>query len=117
MMAENDRPVATREFVANLPRKAAKALERFVGMGAGLDPDSWMNALSLAQDRAGLLACDDFVAAARILARLNGEDLALTEEGAVALGAVPGGADLVRYYLSDDYHRLRQALGEPGPRT
>jgi hypothetical protein len=70
-------------------------------------------ALVQAQDRAGLFACDDFAAAARVLARLSGEELAASGDGAVALGAVPGGTDLVRYFLSDDYHRLRHALGEP----
>jgi hypothetical protein len=34
----------------------------------------------------------------------------LSNEATVALGAVLGGADLVRFYLSDDYHRLRETL-------
>ena len=81
------------------------------------NPDQWMHALSQAQDRAGILACDDFGAAARALAILHGEELAVTHaadaaSGSTALGAVPGGAELVRYFLSDDYHRLRVALSE-----
>jgi len=48
----------------------------------------------------------------------NGEEIAVvhgheTAGGGVTLGAVPGGAELVRYFLSDDYHRLRVALSEP----
>jgi tetratricopeptide (TPR) repeat protein len=42
------------------------------------NPDQWMHALSQAQDRAGILACDDFGAAARALAILHGEELAVT---------------------------------------
>src|SRR5262249_6905727 len=83
--------------------------------GADLLPnaDAWLSALAATQDRAGILACDDFGAAARSLAILSGEELAVTPDGAVALGAVPGGTELVRYFLSDDYHRLRVALSEP----
>jgi hypothetical protein len=47
-----------------------------------------------------------------MMALLHGEELATTSDGAVALGAVPDGAELVRFFLSDDYHRLRSALGE-----
>jgi tetratricopeptide (TPR) repeat protein len=112
-LPEAERPPPTIEFVSNLPRKAAKALERFIGMAPSLDPDGWVHALALAQDRAGLLSCDDFGASVRVLTRLSNEELAVSPDGAVAIGAVPGGPELVRYYLSDDYHRLRQALGDP----
>jgi tetratricopeptide (TPR) repeat protein len=112
-LPESERPAATNDFVKELPRKSAKALERFVGLTQQLDAEAWTAALVQAQDRAGLLACDDFSSAARVLARLSNEELAASGDGAVALGAVPGGVDLVRYLLSDDYHRLRQALGEP----
>ena len=59
--------------------------------------------------RGGLLACDDFAAATWMIARMSGENLG-SDDATVALGAVLGGADLVRFYLSDDYHRLREAL-------
>ena len=103
------------EFVRQLPKKTQKALERFVVPGAaqGVDGPAWISALSQTQDRAGLHCCDDCPAAARMLSLLHGEDLAMSEEGAVALGAIPDGAELVRFFLSDDYHRLRSALGEP----
>ncbi len=105
------RPQTAQEFVGRLGKKTQKALERFIGLVVTpIDPDSWISALASAQDRAGIVACDDFGAAARALALLSGEDLAMTADGAVALGAVPGGTELVRYFLSDDYHRLRTAL-------
>jgi tetratricopeptide (TPR) repeat protein len=110
LMPEADRPSQAVEFIKQLPRKALKPLERYTGMHQAVDPEAWIAALSLAQDRAGLLTSDDFPSTARALARLHGEQLAMTEEGAVAIGAVPGGSDLVRWYLSDDYHRLRTAL-------
>jgi tetratricopeptide (TPR) repeat protein len=112
-LPEGERPPATIEFLKEMPKKVTKALERFLGLGSQLDPESWLAALGQAQDRAGLIACDDFAASARVLARLSGEELAASGDGAVALGAVPGGVDLARYLLSDDYQRLRQALGEP----
>jgi tetratricopeptide (TPR) repeat protein len=112
-LPEGERPPPTNEFVASLPRKTAKSLERFTGLASTLDPDGWIAGLALAQDRAGLLSCDDFASAVKVLTRLSNEELAQSPDGAVAVGAVVGGADLVRYYLSDDYHRLRQALGEP----
>jgi hypothetical protein len=59
--------------------------------------------------RAGLVACDDFAAAIWMIARLAGERLASHDEAA-ALGAVLGGPDLVRFYLSDNYQRIRDLL-------
>jgi hypothetical protein len=74
------------------------------------DPTDWFLSLGRSCDRAGLLACDDVGAAVRMLARLSGQELLLGTAGEVALGAVGEGADLVRYYLSDDYHRLQLAM-------
>jgi hypothetical protein len=34
----------------------------------------------------------------------------LSHDATVALGAVLGGSDLVRFYLSDDYQRIREHL-------
>jgi hypothetical protein len=64
--------------------------------------------------RGGLLACDEFGAATWMIARLSGENLG-SVDATVALGAVLGGADMVRFYLSDDYHRLREFLANPAP--
>jgi hypothetical protein len=115
------RAAQTQEFVRALPRKATRALERLQGMAAGSSVDGWFAALGQACDRAGLLACDDVGAAARMLARLGGEDLVTTmgtsnSDGAVVVGQVPGIAELVRFFLSDQYHELRQALGDPSGR-
>lgn len=117
LLPESDRPASANEFVHNLPRKTAKALERLVGMPAGVEPDELFHALMLSANRAGMLACDDIAAACRALARLANEDLAVDPNGAVALGAVVGGLELVRYYLAEDYSRLRMAMAnqdDPG---
>jgi hypothetical protein len=114
ILPDAERPPPAQEFVRQLSRKTHKAIERFVVPGTpSPDAAAWLQALAQAEDRAGILACDDFGAAARSLAFLSGEDLAVTPDGAVALGAVPGGTELVRYFLSDDYHRLRVALSDP----
>jgi tetratricopeptide (TPR) repeat protein len=110
---EGEREAQVQEFVRALPRKAAKAVERLQGLAPGASIDGWFAALGQAADRAGLLACDDVGAAARMLARLGGEELAVSPDGAVALGQVAGGAELVRFFLSDAYHELRSTLGDP----
>ena len=66
-----------------------------------------------AAKRAGLVACDDFAAAIWMVARLSGELLA-SHDDTVALGAVLGGSDLVRFYLSDGYQQIRDLLVLPG---
>jgi len=113
---DSEREPGAIEFVRQLPRKAQKALEKLAVGGQPLDSVAWMSALALGADRAGLLACDDVSAAARVLVRMGGSDLPLGADAAVALGAVPGGAELVRYYLGDEYHRLRSALAQEGGR-
>jgi hypothetical protein len=121
---EGDRDVATIEFVRSLPRKAQKALERLQGglTATGASAAGWYASLSLAADRAGLLACDDVGAAARVLARLTGEsqDSMAVAGGhgpdALALGQIAGVAELVRFFLSDAYHELRSQLGEASGR-
>ena len=62
--------------------------------------------------RAGLVASDDFSAAIWMVARLSGEALASAED-TTALGAVLGGPDLVRFYLSDNYQLIRDLLALP----
>jgi len=90
-----------------------KVLERHVGRGRDLDTEGWIDGMLANAKRGGLLAADEFAAATWMIARISGENLAptgLTNDATVALGAVLGGADLVRFYLSDDYHRLRETL-------
>jgi hypothetical protein len=125
---EGERDAATIDFVRALPRKAQKALERLQGglQATGGSVAGWYASLSLAADRAGLLACDDVGAAARVLARLSGEsqDQMVAAGGhgpdALSLGAVQtsvsGVAELVRFFLSDAYHELRGQLGEASGR-
>jgi hypothetical protein len=110
---ESEREPQAQEFVRALPRKAGKAVEKLQGLAPGASCDGWFAALAQAADRAGLLACDDVGAAARMLARLGGEELGPeVSGGGLALGQIPGVAELVRFYLSDAYHELRTALGD-----
>jgi golgin subfamily B member 1 len=114
LLPESQREPAAQEFARALPRKTLKALEKVPLSGSVMpDPADWFASLGRSCDRAGLLASDEVSAAVRMLARLSGQELLLGTAGEVALGAVGEGADLVRYYLSDDYHRLHQAMDGP----
>ena len=97
-----------RRVRAQAAAQAAKVLERQAGP-RDVDP-GWIAALRAAAKRAGLVACDDFGAATRMVARLGGEELAVLTDDTVALGQVLGGPDLVRFFLSDPYHELRSTL-------
>ena len=91
--------------------RQAKVLERHAGT-RDLDPGTWMDGMLACAKRAGLVACDDFAAAIWMVARLSGERLASHDE-TVALGAVLGGPDLVRFYLSDNYQMIRNVVMLP----
>lgn len=109
LLPESERPGPTNELVKTLPRRAAKVIERHQGAGRDLDADAWIDGTLAMSKRGGLLACDDLAAATWMIARLSGEML-LSHDATIALGAVLGGADLIRFYLSDDYHHLREHL-------
>jgi len=109
LLPESERPGPTNEFVRGLPKRAQKVLERHANTSRELDGDVWIDAMLNSAKRGGLVACDDFAAATWMIARISGEML-LSHDATVALGAVLGGADLVRFYLSDDYHRIRDHL-------
>lgn len=102
---------AAAEIVANASPRAAKMLERHAGT-RDLDTDAWMDNMLACAKRAGLVACDDFAAAIWMVARQAGENVG-SHDDTVALGAVLGGPDLVRFYLSDQYQMIRDLLSLP----
>ncbi|HEY5950587.1 MAG TPA: tetratricopeptide repeat protein, partial [Kofleriaceae bacterium] len=99
------------ELMTNANMRQAKVLERHAGT-RDLDTGTWIDNMLACAKRAGLVACDDFSAAIWMVARLSGELLA-THDDTVALGAVLGGSDLVRFYLSDNYQLIRDLLALP----
>jgi len=104
-----------QEFLSQLPKPAQQAVQQILeklAVGAVLPPEDFLSAVPLLADRAGLLFCDDIAAAARVMARAQGEELAVVEGhgGGILLGQVAGGAELARYYLSDSYQDLTSAL-------
>jgi hypothetical protein len=111
-----ERPQAANDFVRSLPRRAKMVIDRLAGRVEDPDAEAWLDGMIASAKRGGLLACDDFTAATWMVARLAGESPDRTD-GTRALGAVLGGADLVRFFVSDDYSRLRAELstvpGEP----
>jgi tetratricopeptide (TPR) repeat protein len=105
---DGDLPSAAVELVNAASEQAQLVLEKHAGT-RDVDPGAWADGMLALAKRAGLLACDDFTAAIWMVARLTGEQLP-SHDAAVALGAVLGGPDLVRFYLSDDYQHLRDVL-------
>jgi golgin subfamily B member 1 len=100
---------------ADLMNKASDEVAEILELHAGtrdVDPGSWMDSMLSCAKRGGLVACDDFAAAIWMVARLSGEVLE-THDDTVALGAVLGGPDLVRFYLSDNYQLIRDLLATP----
>ncbi|MGE0547917.1 MAG: tetratricopeptide repeat protein [Kofleriaceae bacterium] len=98
---------------AELVSRAGATAQQLVAQYAGtndLDPAGWIDGMAACARRAGVIACDDFSAAIWMVARMSGEQL-VRREDTIALGAVLGGPDLVRFYLSDEYQRLRNAIG------
>jgi tetratricopeptide (TPR) repeat protein len=102
---------AAAELIESAPPHAVKVIERHAGT-RDIDPGAWIDGMLACAKRGGLVACDDFAAAIWMVARLSGELLA-THDDTVALGAVLGGPDLVRFYLSDNYQVLRDLLAMP----
>ena len=112
LIAEVEPTGPAAEIVNNASPRAAKILERHAGT-RDLDPGAWMDAMLGCAKRAGLVACDDFSAAIWMVAKQSGENLG-SHDDTVALGAVLGGPDLVRFYLSDQYQMIRDLLSLPG---
>jgi tetratricopeptide (TPR) repeat protein len=102
-------------FASDLVNAASEEQAAVLEAHAGtreLDPGGWVDGMLALSKRAGLLAADDYAATIWMVARLSGEDLP-SHDATVALGAVLGGADLIRFYLSDDYQHLRDILTAP----
>ena len=82
-------------------------------MARQVDSEEWIDGMLATGRRAGLFACDDFAATTRMIALLGGDQVGATDIQAMAL--VLAGEDLVRFYLSDEYHRLRDSLSRVLP--
>jgi hypothetical protein len=108
LLSEAEPTGQVAELVTNASPHASKIVERHAGL-RDLDPGAWLDNMLACAKRAGLVACDDFSAAIWMVARLSGEILE-SHDDTVALGAVLGGPDLVRFYLSDNYQLIRDLL-------
>jgi tetratricopeptide (TPR) repeat protein len=111
LLSDPDPDGPAAELLASATPRETKVLERHSGT-LRLDPGAWIDGMLASAKRAGLVACDDFAAAIWMVARLAGEKLASHDE-TVALGAVLGGPDLVKFYLSDSYQLIRDLLAPP----
>lgn len=107
---EAERSPQTGELMQALPRSAVRVIDQYAGRGQRIDVETWIDGMLAMGKRAGLFACDDLDAAAHMIARLSGEVLEPGPAGTAGLGAVLCGADLIRFFLSEEYHRLRDVL-------
>jgi hypothetical protein len=105
---ESEMTGSAADLLGTVSPHAHQVIERHAGL-RDVDPGAWIDGMLACAKRAGLVACDDFHAAIWMVALLSGEQLA-SHHATVALGAVLGGADLVRFYLSDAYQQLRDLL-------
>jgi hypothetical protein len=118
LLPEGERDEAAREFYLTLSRKAQKTVDRLAGTRSKVPAATFLDALPLCAARGGLLACDDIGAAIRVLGKLQGEELTYLDPvdpnrespNGILLGQVQGGAELVRFYLSDAYHQVQSAV-------
>ena len=109
LSAPESRSTAAVELIAGLPSSAKKFIEDNHQHVRDGDVAMWLDGALAVAKRGGLLACDDYAAAIWAVARLAGETPTSHDE-TIALGAVLGGPDLLRFYISDDYQRLRDFL-------
>ena len=96
------------ELIGTISARAQQVIARHVGV-RDVDPGAWLDGMLACAKRAGLVACDDFPSAIWAVALLSGERPA-SQHATVALGSVLGGADLVRFFLSDAYQQVRDLL-------
>jgi hypothetical protein len=106
-LPESERSAPTNEFIGTLPVTAIEILRCNEGRFQDMDMQEWIDDMNAVARRAGLLACDDLPASARMLAVISGEDAA---EQYSALGTVFCGEDLFQFFVSDDYDQLRESL-------
>jgi tetratricopeptide (TPR) repeat protein len=110
LASEADRNPPTNDMIQALPRDAIRVIEEHAGQAQRTDVEAWIDGMLAMAKRAGLFACDDLDVATRMIARLNGEILEPGPSGTAGLGAVLCGADLIRFFLAEEYHRLREIL-------
>jgi len=77
---------------------------RFVAAGARTDVKKWLQGVEITSCRAGFLVCNDLETAARMIQ-------ALGATGPVDLAPKDKIKELVLFSVSEEYFRLRQALG------
>jgi len=106
-LVESERSSATSDFIKGLPPGAQEIIRRHEGAFQDFDMEEWMTGMNAVARRAGLLACDDLGASARMLAVISGEDIG---DNYAALGTVFCGEDLFQFHISDEYDQLRTAL-------
>jgi len=112
---EAERVSQTNDFVRSLPSNAVRVIDEHAGSSQTFDADAWIEGVTNTARRAGLLVSDDFAAATRMIGLINGESVGVGNESTAALGTAICGEDLVRFYLSEEYRRLRGRVSQQHP--
>jgi len=114
--SEDQREPAANEFMGLLSRKQARVVQRVVKAAGDvipkLDVVAWMRGIDSLMSEVALLLSDDLMAAARASARLSGVEMAVLGDGRIVFRAIPGGQNLLRFYLSANYYDLHAATAE-----
>jgi hypothetical protein len=113
---EDQREPSANEFMGLLSRKQTRVVDRVVTAAGdaipALDVPAWMRGIDSIMSEVALLICDDLMAAARASARLMGVETAVLGNGRIVFRAIPGGQNLLRFYLSANYYGLHAAMAE-----
>lgn len=114
--SEDQREPSANEFMKLLSRKQARVVDRVVKAAGDVIPDldvvAWMRGIDSLMSEVALLISDDLMAAARASARLYGVEMAVLDDGRIVFRAIPGGQNLLRFYLSANYYDLHAATAE-----
>jgi len=107
-----------QEFRRGVPRRTLKLLDEVAAgyrdsLAAGEEvnlPARWFTGVDRTANNTGLVSSNDIAAALRMVAQLSGQDLAVGPRGEVAVQLVADGPELVQFFLSEPYIKLRRKL-------
>jgi tetratricopeptide (TPR) repeat protein len=112
-LAKEFRRGMSRRMLKQLDDIAAAYQESLAADGEENLPARWFAGVDRTANNTGLVACNDVSAALRMMAQLGGQDLAVGPRGEIAVQLVTDGPELVQFFLSDNYTKLRRRLANP----
>jgi tetratricopeptide (TPR) repeat protein len=121
LQAAEEQQDLAKEFRRGMSRRMLKQLddistayqESLAQNGGENLPARWFAGIDRTANNTGLVACNDISSALRMMAQLGGQDLAVGPRGEIAVQLVTDGPELVQFFLSDNYTKLRRRLANP----